>query len=78
VQKSNFKSKAKEREDLGVNLFNMQEEVNRSQKQLTSLNKKLLELEETRFSLEKKLKETQATYKAEAQKISANKEKGLQ
>ncbi|XP_034242637.1 coiled-coil domain-containing protein 40 isoform X2 [Thrips palmi] len=67
---SNLKAKAKEREDLGVNLFNLQEEVAHSQRQLASYRKSLAEFEETRANLEKELKTLNNVHKAEAQKIS--------
>lgn len=75
-QNSNLRIKSREREDLGVNLFNLQEEVNHSQKQLASHNKLLAELEDTRATLEKQVNQTQVIYKEAAQKIAHFKEQG--
>lgn len=69
-QNSNLKVKAKEREDLGVNLFNLQEEVALSQRQIASYRKSLAEFEETRNNLEEELKTLQTVHKEEAKKIS--------
>ncbi|XP_026284357.1 coiled-coil domain-containing protein 40 [Frankliniella occidentalis] len=68
--KSNLKMKAKEREDLGVNLFNIQEEVSQSQKQISSCKMSLTELEEKRASIEEDLKKNRNLHKQEVEKIS--------
>ncbi|KAJ1527299.1 hypothetical protein ONE63_008819 [Megalurothrips usitatus] len=67
---SNFKIKSKEREDLGVNLFNLQEEVAHSRKQLASYRKSLTEFEETRSSLEDELQKLRTVFKEEQQKMN--------
>lgn len=70
LKTNNLKRKAKEREDLGVNLFNLQEEVSLSQRQITSFNKTLAELDDKREGLEEELTKLRSVFKEETRRIS--------
>lgn len=70
MQTEDLKRKQKEREETGVSLYNLQQEVARQQATLDTYHETLSTINKERLEQEERLKESRGTHKASSQSVN--------